>query len=273
MDGGWLNRKYHYLSWAYSCLQLIKFYEQVELVTDQEGKRLLIDVLKLPYTHVNTSLDKLDNYHPDLWALGKIAAYQKQNAPFLHIDNDVFVWKPFPEELISAPVVMQSEEKYSHIFREIAQQVDHKYSFIPEEYKALIRSHNYVNNYNAGVIGGRDLEFYKIYTSEIFEFVNNSLDKFPINNLSIINVIYEQFFIYAMTLKRGIEVVFLFDREIIADIYKNQNFWKFRTNHAYLHVHDFKKNRFICELLDRWMRNEYPSYYYRILYMLKTFQI
>ncbi|MGF1671452.1 MAG: DUF6734 family protein [Balneolaceae bacterium] len=273
MDGGWLNKKYHYLSWAYSCLQLVKFYGEVELVTDEPGKRLLIDELKLPYTTVKTILENLDNYHPGLWALGKILAYQIQDTPFLHIDSDIFIWKPLPYYRVSAPVVMQSEEKYSHLFKDIADQIDQKFSFLPDKHKALIRSQNYVTNYNAGVIGGFDLDFFRHYTLEIFDFVDSSFSEFPKDDISIMNVIYEQFFIYALTRKRQMEVVFIFNRDSMSEIYKNQNFRRFRNEYAYLHVHDFKKNRVICELLERWMRSEHPSYYYRIIHLLKTKKI
>lgn len=273
MDGGWLNRKYHYLSWAYSCLQLVNHYSNVELVTDKQGKKLLIDTLKLPYTNVDTSLDRLKNYHPDLWALGKIVAYQIQKIPFLHIDSDVFIWESFPKDKVLVPVVMQSIEKFSPLFKNIARQIDDKFNFLPEEYKLLIRHQEYVTNYNAGVIGGTDIEFFKFYTNKIFDFIEQSFEYFPKDKLSIINVIYEQFFIYALSKKKGINIVFIFDNKSIADIYKNHNFRKFRIEQAYLHVHDFKKNSLLCELLERWMRSEYPSYYYRIIHLLKTHKI
>jgi len=43
LKGGWLSGEYHWMSWALSCLQLKKFYKEIELVTDKKGKQILID--------------------------------------------------------------------------------------------------------------------------------------------------------------------------------------------------------------------------------------
>jgi hypothetical protein len=44
-DGGWLDRKYYYMSWALSCLLFRKLYDKVELVTDKAGEDLLVQKL------------------------------------------------------------------------------------------------------------------------------------------------------------------------------------------------------------------------------------
>lgn len=49
----------------------------------------MIDDLKLPYTKVHVVLDELNDYHKNLWAIGKIRTYQLQEEPFIHIDGDV----------------------------------------------------------------------------------------------------------------------------------------------------------------------------------------
>src|SRR5215213_9355428 len=82
MNGGWLDRKYNYFSWALSCLQLRKYYSEVELVTDNLGKFILIDCMQLPYTKVVVRLNEIDHYDSSLWALGKIFAYSLQTTPF-----------------------------------------------------------------------------------------------------------------------------------------------------------------------------------------------
>ena len=74
------------MSWALSCLQLKHFYDEIELVTDSEGADLLINKLHLPYTSCLTILDKLKNENPAIWALGKIAAYEVQREPFIHVE-------------------------------------------------------------------------------------------------------------------------------------------------------------------------------------------
>ena len=72
---GWLTPMDHYLSWILSCNQLRKQYDQVCLVTDQQGYEILVEGLSLPYTEVKICLDTLNGYNPNLWALAKIKAY------------------------------------------------------------------------------------------------------------------------------------------------------------------------------------------------------
>lgn len=91
-NGGWTDRIYFYMSWALSCLKFKEIYNEIELVTDINGKHLLYDILELPYTNVVTKLDDLNDYNHNLWALGKLYAYKLQQEPFIHVDSDVFAW-------------------------------------------------------------------------------------------------------------------------------------------------------------------------------------
>ena len=63
---GWYAPEYHIMSWALSCLQLLKFYDNVVLYTDKNGYKLLIEYLKLPYTDVIITLDELNNKSSEL---------------------------------------------------------------------------------------------------------------------------------------------------------------------------------------------------------------
>jgi hypothetical protein len=58
-NGGWLSWKYYYFAWALSCLRFREYYKEVELVTDNLGKKILVDGIGLPYTSVKVELDCL----------------------------------------------------------------------------------------------------------------------------------------------------------------------------------------------------------------------
>ena len=49
-----------------------RHYPTTCLVTDDEGARLLIDGLRLPFARVSTALNALRDEDPEWWALGKI---------------------------------------------------------------------------------------------------------------------------------------------------------------------------------------------------------
>src|SRR5689334_19052327 len=92
-NGGWLDKRYYYMSRALSCLQLRKFYDEVELVTDRRGRKILLDVLGLPYTSVKEELDVLDRYPSHLLCAGKIFTCGLQQEHFIHVDEDVYIYK------------------------------------------------------------------------------------------------------------------------------------------------------------------------------------
>ena len=92
---GWAAPEYHLMSWALSCLQLNKIYGNAALYASSSGAKLLVDILGLPYNDVHITHDEF--YLPDkkLWALSKIHTYSLQNAPFVHLDGDVFIFLNF----------------------------------------------------------------------------------------------------------------------------------------------------------------------------------
>jgi hypothetical protein len=92
----WCSEKQHLLSWILSVQQARKFFGKTVLFTDDYGAKMLVDGLQLDFDVVSTALNTLNDHDPKWWALGKIYTYGSQNDPFIHIDNDVFLWKRLP---------------------------------------------------------------------------------------------------------------------------------------------------------------------------------
>src|SRR5579872_1836055 len=193
LNGGWPGRRYNYFSWALSCLQLRKFYADVELVTDDLGQFLLIEKLGLPYSNVSLGLNSLSGYNPCLWALGKIKAYSIQENPFLHVDNDVFIWNAFDHRITGASLVAQNLETTIEDTARTLAQVCKRFSYIPPCLQDLegLKTLQYSN---AGLLGGTDVSFFARYTGEIFDFLHRnrqSIDEHIEDlNLAFVNVIY-----------------------------------------------------------------------------------
>src|SRR5687767_10805394 len=80
--GGWPHPIFNWLSWTLSCLKFREHYKQVELITDLEGKKILIEGLGLPYTQVSTELENIRSVNAKVWAFGKIYSYALQRKPF-----------------------------------------------------------------------------------------------------------------------------------------------------------------------------------------------
>ena len=100
---GWLTPRHHLLGWILSFHLARAHATETCLVTDSQGAALLVEGLGLPFDHVSTALDALAGRDPEWWAIAKLHACAAQDAPFLHLDSDVFLWQPLPAALLAAP--------------------------------------------------------------------------------------------------------------------------------------------------------------------------
>jgi hypothetical protein len=108
----WATPRHHLLAWVLSVQLAREHYEETALYTDEEGAKLLVDGLRLPFTFVSTELEALKGADPRWWVLGKLWTYRAQCAPFVHIDSDVFLWKRLPRALEQAQVFGQNPEEF-----------------------------------------------------------------------------------------------------------------------------------------------------------------
>jgi hypothetical protein len=78
-----------------------KHYENIHFYTDKLGYEWIEPYLdRLPFTKIEVCLDQF-NYVPDIyWSFVKVCVYTLQKEPFIHIDNDVFLWDKIPDYLL-----------------------------------------------------------------------------------------------------------------------------------------------------------------------------
>lgn len=276
LNGGWPARKYNYFSWALSCLQLRKFYDEVELVTDDLGAFLLIEKLGLPYTKVTLELNNIADSQPGLWALGKIHAYSLQEKPFLHIDNDIFIWNAFDDRIENAALTAQNIETSVEEAAQTFSYMSTKFHYMPDCLKELEGS-KFIVYSNAGILGGTDIPFFKNYTNEIFHFIKEnkeSIDEHIANiNSAYLNIIYEQIIFNQLVKNSKKEITHLFPDA--TDIPRNIGFFHAaKNNGGYMHCSGtFKKSKLIYELLELKLKEHYPAYHQLILDQIQSSEI
>ena len=273
--GGWISEKYHAMSWALSCLKFKGFYRDVELNTDFDGARWLIDELNLPYSNVVYGLNQMPNYDPSLWALAKIFTISQQNTPFLHVDSDVYIWEPFKTEFINNNLCVQNieyEEKFENqfgIYINSITKLKNKLFSLPKFIEDVLSNYKItgrIEAYNTGIVGGQNLDFLKLYSNFIFEFLNTNKDR-DIES-SDMNLI-EQLFLFCLAQNNGIIVKPLFGKEKAVD--KNAYFSMAQFNltplvNKYIHVvGQGKKNNTYCSQVALRLRYEFPKMYNHIL--------
>lgn len=277
--GGWLSEKYHYMSIALSCLRLREYYSDVELVTDDYGKFILIDALKLPYTSVDVSLNQFAQYQASLWAISKIQAYRQQQQPFLHVDNDVYIWQPFDDAFCTAPLAAQSLETNSMAYREALQHVFETFPHIPAYFELADSlgdpkdpDGSRVVAVNAGVFGGTDLAFIQEYCADALNFIHHNLAAIETSNKAgLLNLIFEQYLFYKLTCQQQRPVATLFEELGPRFFNKLYEIDKVPFQNTYIHLlgHS-KRNPAACEQVEFRLKHEFPVYHQRVLDYLAT---
>lgn len=269
---GWNSYKYNWMSWILSCHQLVRFYDRVELYTDDFGYDILIKKLKLPYTKVHVVLNELDVYPKDLWAIAKIVTYSLQDEPFIHVDGDVFIWEKFPKSLTNGQLFSQNLENTTDYYRSMWNSISPKLQFIPNE---LMQFHNEITNLssNMGIVGGNDISFFKKYSSKSLEFVNKNYSAWFDINLFNFNIFFEQELFHELATAESTEIKYLFDEIWGDNAYVGfGDFNKVPHKRTYLHLLGvFKRRLSVCREMEVYIMKYYPENYSILAKMINEF--
>jgi len=274
--GGWINYRYCLMSMAYSCLSISRFYPHLELYTDSFGVKLFKDILNLPYHKFHTHLDDIANIDEALWAYGKIMTYSVQKEPFLHIDNDVFIWQEFPDRIVYADLVCQSLEMIEeYLLTDYTIAMDYIKSN-PGKTPKLILNSKCKSAANMGLFGGNNLEFIQYYCKEAKSAFNNMYDMIihSGNKKGIFNIIYEQLLLTELANKYNQKISFLIPYNDLDEVVKYSTIETAQYESKYVHcIGELKSYKYICEQIEYRLKYEYPIYYNRILSYLDKDQI
>ncbi len=215
-------------------------------------------------------------YPKELWALAKIKAYSKQSEPFIHIDGDVFIYSKFEERLHNSQLVAQNPEKatiyYQSKFSDVKNHLTYLPGFIDIEF-----TNNPICSFNAGIIGGNDVEFFKKYSCEVFDFVNKNIfgpAHLPSHSLVNFNILFEQIFFYNLSRKEGKEVTCLFDKVFEDNGYKYDDLGDFTTIpflNTFLHfIGPIKRNKRACDLMSSVLLRDHPEYFFKVAFLFEA---
>jgi hypothetical protein len=201
----WCTPLHHLLAWGLSLRLARRHYPETMLVTDRAGKKLLVEQLGLPFVHVSTELERLAPVDPGWWALGKLIAYGLQDRPFVHVDTDVFLWKPLPKAVAQSPVFTQCPEFYANdskpSLRAIEQAFSQHGNRLPVEWKwARSRGKDHFREENCGILGGTHVDFIRHYSRTALDLAlrpENGLAWSQLPDKTIHNFTVEQFFLAA----------------------------------------------------------------------------
>ncbi|MDR3696182.1 DUF6734 family protein, partial [Mucilaginibacter sp.] len=270
LKAGWQSCEFHWMSWALSCLNAKNNLGEVHLITDLKGKEILIDQLQLPYATVSADLEKrLDEYPVDLFALAKIYSYSIQEEPFLHLDSDVYFFQKPPKTFFDNSLIAQNLDKNLPIYYHALNEINDNFSYIPAVFSKENYEHLDLNASNAGILGGNHPEFFKKYSCEAFDFIDQNRDSFDKLRMGSLNFIFEQYLFCQLAKKENIPIAYLkgeVDNPVFLDYIKFDDFPDVQMIHP---VGNFKKYRHVCNHVAKKLRADYPEYYYRIIDVVK----
>jgi hypothetical protein len=265
---GWLSAQHHLIAWTYSCLKLKELYPDIEFYTDSHGAKILIDTLKLPYSKYHIDYNDL-RYNPSLWALPKILTYGKQQAPFIHVDGDVFVFEKFSNELNNARLIAQNPEISTEYYQKSFEPILKRITYTPNLFKENLLAKS-PKAYNAGILGGCDTELIQAYTSEAVNFVEQN---YTVHSNGNFNIVFEQLLFHSMAQANNAEVKCYYSQTLNDNGYSADQFGDFLSisKLKYLHlIGGLKRDKFVCDQLTKRLYYEYPEYFIRIATLFKT---
>jgi hypothetical protein len=260
---GYPDLKSLLMSWSLSCLQLKKFYPDVELVTDNLGKELLIDRLKLPYDVVHLNLEEFRTPFPSLWTLKKLYAYTLFRTPFLHVDGDVFIWKAFPKSLLESDLVAQNVDLNLSFYRKSLSEISGHFKYIPSY---LNPNTGVIVCANAGIIGGANYQFFAHFYEEVYNFLNRNETELSMVNSRNLSTVLEQHFYNLLACQAGIKISYLFPDFVTETNYLNfHGFTNLPLHCDYIHLMEGKSNYSLCEQMAQRLLLENPTFYQNVL--------
>lgn len=272
----WDNEKQHFLSWILSFHQGRKFFANTVLFTDDHGARMLVDGLQLGFDVVSTSLNILDNYDPRWWALGKIFTYGAQLEPFIHIDSDVFLWKPLPVNS-DTPLFAQNPEYFEigasfYMPDKIEFLIRENGGWLPGEWIWYRSSGQNQRAESCGVFGGGNIEFIRYYAKQALvtiEHPANAVLWASLGEEVERNILVEQYLLSACIeyykkhqgrFNQAVDIGYLFNS-------MDEAFNPMKAADAgYTHlIADTKKNRAVTGDLEKRVENDYPDAFEKCL--------
>lgn len=261
--------------------QYRKYYNNIYLITDTEGKELFKDV---NFTEIFNILDIVPKKYEDVWSLGKmyairhIASLKKQ---FCHSDMDFFIKKPFKENIMNAEVFAQSYEynpylwglyyriqlfndlcKNKYLATDAFKQLNST-SVIPER-SIVSKKDSFVFSpipLCCGVLGGKNYDFFYEYSNTSIKMVedpenepywlNTEISK---KNWGTKAIVAEQFYLACCLKHYQIKPELMFQKDYLVDYcpieFKDEDFdhW---INEKKMHALHYLSNK---ESLEKYLK-------------------
>tara|TARA_R110002049_G_scaffold65035_1_gene170966 strand:+ start:99402 stop:100688 length:1287 start_codon:yes stop_codon:yes gene_type:complete len=267
--GGWLEYKYFLMSNCLSFLTLNKYHSKVKLYTDSKGYDIFINQLGLPYHDVSLVLDELKNEDHRLWVLGKLKTIALQEKPFIHVDNDIYIWDALPVKNETDYLIAQSKHPVPKTYQDSLLEVNKHFVNVPKQLKKNV--FEYENIVNIGLLGGNDISFFQNYCTKAYSFLEVNKSNLEKINIGSFNQILDEFFISCLLNERK-NVCYYIDSSKESVAYDSVlRFHLVPIIDKYIHLVGFaKQNKFACQQLELRLKYEFPDAHKKVISVLQS---
>jgi hypothetical protein len=192
---------------ALSLLCASRHFKEVQFISSDWGVEM-ISQLGIPKAKYSNKLNELKSVPREFWAYGKLLAYCEQKEPFVHVDNDVLMWRPLRDDILNADLCFQSYEPFN-------QEGYHYYNMLrkcwqraPVKPKDIKDNPVYDYAYNCGICGGNDLSIFEEWRRNSAEYIfapENQRMFFEEEKEMLIhqNLFHEQYFLACLIKKHN----------------------------------------------------------------------
>lgn len=256
------SEKNFVLMFVYSMLWSTKWFEKVELNTDNYGYNIFkyFESNKIKIKNTLNNFEELDSYL--FWAYPKLYSLTLQDEPFIHIDGDIFIFRKLKDELFQGDFGFQNLETtyYERTYDRLINFYDKNYDNKPLEWNNNLKS-----AVNCGLMYFKDPELAKIFYKNVYNyFINidqNFTSKLKKELQEIINVTYvtypllfEQYYLncFIDSLKDK-KINYLLSTEQIKKEEKGEV-----TIQGYVHLIEDKNNPFYIDNISKRFELEFP---------------
>lgn len=253
-------------SYCLSILTSKKHFEEVELVTDDFGKSVFIDKLKLPIS-CNLEINNWRHIDKCWWGFIKIISYSIQKEPFIHVDGDAFIWDKPSHDFLNSKLCFQSiespiDEGWYSWYTPLLQRAKKAVKF-PQ----LVWDNMTDHAFNCGVAGGNDLETFQEWKKLAVEYNFSPENKDYFNSIKDViihqNLLSEQYFIAALSKSKGYkvneDVKFLLD---YSNLHEEAN----KAGQRFTHLWGLtKRDSFVIEKVYKRLQKDFPEYYEKVM--------
>ncbi len=192
---------------ALSVLCASRHFKEVQFISSNWGVDVITQ-LKLPITSYSDKLNEMKSVDRHFWAYGKLLAYCEQTKPFVHIDNDVFLWDALAPRILNAKLCFQSHEPFDADGYQYYNMLKKCWGRAPVKPQDICDNPVDDFAYNCGICGGNDLSIFEEWrkTSAEYIFAPANQEVFFEKEKDMLmhqNLFHEQYFLACLIKKHG----------------------------------------------------------------------